>query len=116
MKERDTNVVMRRSGSGVLAIGAILAFIAVFAGPAGAAEILTRNATNVHLAVDRSGVAMVEYTANGRASHVFVSGAVDARQPSRSVPQVKFKVDYSGGRGAWKSFSNACRAYDGPAL
>src|SRR5262249_17086794 len=30
--------------------------------------------------------------------------------------EVKFKVDYSGGRGAWKSFSNACRAYDGPAL
>ena len=32
------------------------------------------------------------------------------------MPQVKFKVDYSGGRGKWRSFKNTCRRYDGPTL
>src|ERR1051326_256075 len=48
--------------------------------------------------------------------HVFYSGAINARQPSRTVPQVKFKVDYSGGRGQWRHFENTCRHYDGPPL
>ena len=107
---------MRSSIRGALAAGAVLAFVLSLAGPAGAAEIVGRDATGVHLAVNRSGVAYVSFTAQGRPWHIFVSGAVNARQPSRSVAQVKFTVDYSGGRGAWKTFANACRPYDGPKL
>jgi hypothetical protein len=88
----------------------------MLASSAGAAEILTRNATNIRLGVDNGGRALVTYRAGGRPWRVFVSGAVNARQPSRTVPQVKFKVDYSGGRGKWRAFRSTCRGYDGPAL
>jgi hypothetical protein len=84
--------------------------------PASGAEIVTRNAKQIHLSTDNQGRAMVSYYQRGRMWHVFYSGAINARQPSRSVPQVKFKVDYSGGRGQWRHFKNTCRPYDGPAL
>lgn len=86
------------------------------AGPAGAAEIVTRDAKDVRLATDDQGRAMVTYSLRGRMWHVFYSGAINARQPSATIPQVKFKVDYSGGRGQWKNFKNTCRSYDGPKL
>ena len=46
---------------------------------------------------------------------------INARHPSRSVPQIKFKVDYAGGwklyrRPVWRTLRNACRPYDGPPL
>ena len=88
----------------------------VFALPAGAAEIVTRNAKDVRLATDNHGRAMVSFYQGGRMWHVFYSGAINARQPNPVVPQVKFKVDYSGGRGQWKHFKNTCRPYDGPTL
>ena len=50
----------------------------------------------------------------GRMWHVFYSGAINARPPSRTLPQVKFKVDYSGGRGKWRRFKNTCRALRRP--
>jgi hypothetical protein len=84
--------------------------------PAGASEILTRDATQIRLATDDNGRAMVTYRQGGRMWHVFVWGAINARQPSRTVKQVKFKVDYSGGRGAWKRFKNTCQTYDGPEI
>jgi len=86
------------------------------AGPAGAAEIVTRDAKSVRLATDTQGRALVTYSQGGRMGHVFYSGAINARQPSPSVSQVKFKVDYSGGRGEWRKFKNTCRPYDGPKL
>src|ERR1051325_6954966 len=86
------------------------------ASPAGAAEIVTRNATRIHLSTDNHGRAMVSYFQRGRMWHVFYSGAINARTPSPSVKQVKFKVDYSGGRGDWRHFKNTCRHYDGPTL
>ncbi len=89
---------------------------ALGAGPAGAAEIVTRDAQNVRLAADNQGRALVTYSQGGRIRHVFYSGAINARQPSPVDPQVKFKVDYSGGRGQWKTFKNTCRTYDGPKL
>ena len=84
--------------------------------PAGAAEIVTRNPKQIGLATDNQGRAMVTYFQRGRMWHVFYSGAINARRPSQSVPQVKFKVDYSGGRGEWRHFRNTCRPYDGPEL
>jgi hypothetical protein len=100
-----------------LVIVVCCAFLALAAvNPAGAAEIVTRNATHLALATDNHGRAMVSYYQRGRMWHVFVSGAVNARPPSGTVPQVHFKKDYSGGRGKWKHFKNTCRAYDGPKL
>src|SRR5215213_952803 len=105
---------MRFKALVVIGCSVLLALAA--AKSAGAAEIVTRNATRVTLATDNHGRAMVSYYQRGRMWHVFVSGAVNARPPTGAVPQVHFKKDYSGGRGKWKHFKNTCRAYDGPKL
>src|SRR5438477_2019080 len=105
---------MKRCAAFSAVFSAIVAL--TFALPAGAAEIVTRNAARIHLATDTHGRAMVTYTQGGRTWHVFYSGAINARVPSRTVRQVKFKADYSGGRGQWRHFRNGCRPYDGPAL
>src|SRR5919202_1989795 len=90
-------------------------------GGAQASQLVDRNAKNIKFAVNRKGQALVTYRAAGRLRHVLVFGAVNARQPSETVPQVKFRVDYSGGWGTfghtvWQHFGNACKAYDGPDL
>ncbi len=110
----DTDGAMRFAAAVSVVFSAILAL--AFALPAGAAEIVTRNANQIHLATDNQGRAMVTYYQGGRLWHVFYSGAVNARPPSQTVKQVKFKVDYSGGRGEWRRFMNTCRPYDGPTL
>ena len=94
-------------------IAAALTFISA-AGSARASEIIDRNAQSVRLGVDASGHAMVTYKVRGRVMHVRVWGAIDARQPTTSRPQVRFRKDYSGRN--WTSFRNQCRAYDGPSL
>ena len=91
-----------------------LALVVVAPATASASEIIDRNARDVRLAVDANGQAMVTYTAGGRVQHVRVWGAVNARHPSKAVPQVRFRKDYSGR--SWTSFRNACRAYDGPFI
>jgi hypothetical protein len=90
------------------------AFLLLSAPTASASEIIDRNAQNVRLAVDASGQAMVTYKVRGRFMHVRAWGGIDARQPTKSRPQVRFRKDYSGRY--WTSFKNQCRAYDGPAL
>jgi hypothetical protein len=84
------------------------------ASPAFASEIIDRNAHAVRLGVDANGQALVTYTVRGRAMHVRAWGAVNARQPTKSRPQIRFRKDYSGRY--WTSFRNQCRPYDGPAL
>jgi hypothetical protein len=79
-----------------------------------ASEIIDRNATNAQLAVNGGGQAMVSYRVRGRTMHVKAWGAIDARHPSQSRPQVSFRKDYSGR--TWTSFKNSCRSYDGPPL
>jgi len=96
-----------------LIVAAALALLSA-AGSAHASEIIDRNAHNVRLGVDAGGQALVTYKVGGRLMHVRAWGAVDARQPTLSRPQVSFRKDYSG-RG-WTSFRNQCRAYDGPKL
>lgn len=94
----------------------------VVGGPdAQASEKLTDNASKVTLKVDRVGRAVVSYTRAGTRRHAVVWGAVNARHPNRSVPQVKFKVDYSGGYAKlgfplWKRIRNVCGRYAGPRL
>ena len=76
---------------------------------------VVRHHAPVTLKVDQAGQAMVYYSKGG-ARHVLVSGAINAHQPSRSVPQVHFRLDYSGGGTLWKHFRDSCGPYDGPSL
>jgi hypothetical protein len=99
-------------------------FVLVLAGQASASQLIERNPRNVKLAVNRNGMALITYQRqNGQTMHVLAWGAMNARfRPTRpGVPQVKFKIDYSGGWGTfhrlvWKHFRNTCKAYDGPQL
>jgi hypothetical protein len=103
--------------TGVAALAAAVAFAA----PAGASQLITRNAIGATLAVNARGVALVSFRAGGRAWHVLAAGAINARAPSPTVPQVRFRLDYSGGwrwyrKVIWPHFRNACGAYTGPRL
>ena len=95
----------------------------VLAAPARASEPLSDfNVRDITLAVNRKGEALVTYRrSDGTIRRVLVWGAVDARPPDPTTPQVRFKYDYAGGWGkyrklAWKTFGTACGRYDGPAL
>jgi hypothetical protein len=84
------------------------------AGSVQASAIIDRNAQHVRLAVDGNGQALISYEAHGQDLHVRAWGAINARQPTSAVAQVRFRKDYSGR--SWTSFKNTCRAYDGPRL
>jgi hypothetical protein len=102
----------------------LLAFLATAAGaPARASEPLSDvNVSRPALKVNARGEALVTYTRPGGVPRrVLVWGAVNSRHPDPGTPQVRFAYDYSGGWGKyrtlyWKTFKNACRRYDGPAL
>ena len=96
----------------VTALLTLAAAVAV-GNPASASELIDRNAHGVRLSVNAGGQALVTYTARGSFHRVVVSGAVNARQPNPSVPQVRFRKDYSGR--SWSS-AGGCRRYDGPTL
>jgi hypothetical protein len=95
--------------------------VAVVPGRASASKLIDRNATGVRLQVDKRGQAMLTYRSRGRLWHVLGWGATNGLAPTRSRPQVDFRLDYSGGwgtykRDVWRTFRNACRPYRGPAL
>ena len=84
-----------------------------------------KNVTDATLKVNANGTALVEYsTAAGLRRHVLVWGAIDGipRQTEPPSTQAKFQLDYSGGWKSrqnpnyWRTFRDACRPYDGPAL
>jgi hypothetical protein len=106
----------------LLILGCALAAALGVASPAGASELIARNASNVSLAVNAQGTALITYSVRGRVTHLLAWGAVNARhRPSSSkVGQVGFSLDYSGGwkhrRLVWKTFRDECQPYDGPEL
>jgi hypothetical protein len=106
----------------LVALGCVFAVALGLVGPAGASQLIARNAAHVRLAVNAKGTALITYRQRGRVTHLLAWGAVNARQRPATprIPQVKFKLDYSGGwkhhRLVWKHFRNRCRAYDGPDL
>jgi hypothetical protein len=99
----------------------IAAMLAAGASTARASARVDVDATGVRLAVSSRGVALVTYRARASTFHTLVWGAINARPPSRTVRQVRFRFDWSGGwktsrRLVWKTFRNRCARYDGPAL
>jgi hypothetical protein len=102
---------MRRLGVTTAICFAALAL----SGNALASQLVDRNATGVKLEANTNGKALLVYHAHGQSRHVLASGAMNALFPSTSEPQVKFKLDYSGGTN-WRGFTNMCRPYNGPAL
>jgi hypothetical protein len=108
-----------RSGLGATAVAALV--LGTWVAPAGASQLIDRNATGVKLAVNDKGEAMVTYKSGGKLRHVLAWGAVDAIAPSPAKKQVAFDLDYSGGyqkykRNYWQTFGSACGSYKGPAL
>jgi hypothetical protein len=102
-------------------LGAVAAL--VLAPTAAASQVLgDLNVKGLTLAVDGSGRALLTYRReDGRLRHVLAWGAIDARAPSQSAPQVAFQLDYSGGlrslgHAAAPRFTNRCARYDGPPL
>ena len=84
--------------------------------------MITWGAHRPTLKVNKHGVAVVSWTtSSGARKHTLAWGAINARQPSKSVPQVRFRLDYSGGWGSfgggyWRRVRNACTRYTGPRL
>jgi hypothetical protein len=117
---------MRRPATFALAVlVALCALAGAFVVSARASEQLSdMNLRNVTLKVNTRGEALVAYTRSGGAvRHVLLWGAINAyHSTDPAVQQVRFKRDYGGGwgkyrqAGYWKTFKNACRPYDGPAL
>jgi len=100
---------------------AALAVIAAAPTPASASQTIARNATHVHLAVNKNRIALITYRSGGRLHHTLAWGAINARTPRRRIRQASFRLDYSGGWGSrrkdlWRGFRNACGPYQGPAL
>ena len=110
-------------GSPMRRVALVLALLVVLALPAAspASELIARDAKDVTLRVTAGGQAVVGYRAKGRQWSVLAWGAINARHPTEGVPQVRFRLDYSGG---WRSqgrvlsrhFVSVCRRYAGPPL
>jgi hypothetical protein len=99
----------------------VVALASILASTANASQLIDRNAHGIKLEVNAKGEALVTYSAAGKVKHVLAWGAENAIAPTRSRPQLAFKLDYAGGWGKyhkdyWKTFTNACSPYDGPTL
>jgi hypothetical protein len=92
-----------------------VALIALLLAPASAfaSQLIDRDAQNVRLQVNGRGQALLTYGAHGSFHRVVAWGAVNARTPNPSIPQVQFRKDYSGR--SWTA-AGSCRRYDGPSL
>src|SRR5207245_839953 len=104
-----------------LAVIAAMVAALGLAGRATASQLIDRNARQVRLQVDHKGEALLTYVAAGRTRHVLAWGAENALPPTSGRPQVRFKKDYAGGWGKyrtpyWRTFPGACRRYTGPSL
>src|SRR6188472_3187953 len=112
MRPRATGEAMRRPAAwfGVTTLACLCAAV-LLAPSALGSQLIGRDATNVRLQVDAEGHALVSFRSGGTARTVVAWGAVDARDPSRTQPQVAFSLTVGGAIGA-----NVCGAYRGPPL
>jgi hypothetical protein len=86
-----------------------------------ASQLIDRNATDVQIAVDQKGEALLTYRVAGVRKHVLAWGAINALGPTADAKQVRFHLDYAGGWGKyhseyWKTFADSCAPYSGPSL
>ena len=90
-----------------------VAILATLLAPATAvaSELIGRDATDVRLQADAQGRALISFRSEGQSRQLVAWGAVDARPPSRSRPQVAFELRSGGSIGP-----NTCGAYRGPPL
>lgn len=119
--DRARSVPPKTISLAVLALSVSLFAALAIGTPAQASQLVDRNATNVRLAVNSRGQALITYRASGRFRRVLAWGAVNARSSASGGEQVSFRLDYSGGWGTyhrrvWQTFRNTCRRYDGPVL
>jgi hypothetical protein len=89
--------------------------------PAYSSQLIDRNASSVHLAINAKGEALISYSAGGKAKHVLAWGAENAIAPIKTSKEPALSLDYSGGYGKyhrnyWQTFGSTCLTYDGPAL
>jgi hypothetical protein len=83
---------------------------ALAAAPAFGSAIIGRDVTAPTLSIDRQGRAHLSYRSGGGERYVVAWGAINARAPSTTRAQVKFRLHYSlRGKGV-------CLPYDGPPL
>jgi len=99
----------------------VVVLVLALPGVASAAQLIDRNASNVHIATNAKGEALLTYTKGGVAKHILIWGAINALAPSAGGHQAKFSLDYAGGWGKyhtqyWKAFKGGCGRYDGPAI
>lgn len=99
---------------GVRSFAVALSVLLLAPASAGASQLIDRNASGVRMAVNPRGQALVTYRTRGSFHRVVVSGAINARYPNPSIPQVQFRKDYSGH--SWSGAGSSCRRYDGPRL
>jgi hypothetical protein len=93
--------------------GVLVAVVLAATGPAEgrSSELIARNATGVRLQADAQGRALISFRSEGQSRQLLAWGAIDARSPSQTQPQVAFKLQYGGSIGP-----NVCGAYRGPPL
>lgn len=91
---------------------ALLVVVAFAAPSAFGSAIIARNVSQPTLTIDGQGRAYVTFHSRGQRRVVTAWGAINARTPSTSVPQVRFRFRYaSHGKAA-----GVCLPYDGPTL
>lgn len=98
---------MRRTGVVLAAAVVALAVSPV----ASASYILARNASHAVLRIE-DGKALVSYRSGGVERHAEAWGAIGAREPNPSIPQVAFHVVYGYGAAT----GGSCLPYTGPPL
>ncbi len=107
----------------VLALAAVAPVVVALPANAHASTLVGSNDHSISLIVNSRAIARVTYTtAAGQVVHVLAWGAINARTPSKTVPQVRFSLNFAGGYGSpfgngyWRIMKNYCRPYNGPAL
>ena len=102
---------MHTRRTALLAATAATVFGAMHSTSAYGSQLIARNATNVQFKVNEQQ-GLVTFRAGGAAHRVLVWGAVNARAPQASLPQVKFHVNYTG----FGFNGGSCKPYTGPSL
>jgi hypothetical protein len=98
---------------GVRSFAVALSALLLLPAAASASQLIDRDASGIRLTVNARGQALVTYSARGSLHRVVAWGAINARYPNPSIPQVQLRKDYSGR--TWAN-GGSCRKYDGPQL